>query len=82
MARAQTRTVNKLDGSPARDLRVPGWLAKWPMIGVIMILVGSLIFGALAYNVQTHGPLLQWDVALANQLHAEAVKRLSGLLNS
>jgi undecaprenyl-diphosphatase len=38
-----------------------------------MVLVGSLIFGAFAYNVQTHGPLLQWDVPLSSKLHTEAV---------
>jgi len=67
-------TGNKLDVSTSRDLRVPGWLAKWPMIGLIMILVGSLMFGALAYDVQTHGPLYQRDAPLTNELHAEALK--------
>jgi len=66
-------TDNKLDSKSSHDLRVPGWLAKSPTIGLIMVLVGSLTFGAFAYNVQTHGPLLQWDVPLSNTLHAEAV---------
>jgi len=57
------------------DLRSPGWLARWPMVGVVMFLVGASLFGAIAYNVWTKGPLLQWDVPLARQLHAQAVKQ-------
>lgn len=73
MTKAQIITNNKLDSKSSLDLRVPGWLAKWPIIGLIMVLVGSLTFGAFAYNVQTHGPLLQWDVPLSSTLHTEAV---------
>jgi undecaprenyl-diphosphatase len=67
-------TDTKLDPKISSDLRVPGWLAKWPIIGMVMVLVGSLMFGALAYNVWTKGPLLQWDVPLSKELHNEAVK--------
>jgi len=74
MTRDRIMTGNKLDAKTSRDLRVPGWLAKWPLIGVLMFLVGSLMFGALAYNVWTKGPLLQWDVPLTTELHSEAVK--------
>ena len=77
MARAQTLTTQRSDQrtgtSSSRDLRVPGWLAKWPIIGVLMFLIGSSLFGAIAYNVWTKGPLLQWDVPLAKELHTEAV---------
>jgi membrane-associated phospholipid phosphatase len=62
------------DTSTSEGLRVPGWLGRWPVIGIVMVLVGSLAFGALAYNVWTKGPLLQWDVPLTRELHAEAVK--------
>lgn len=54
------------------DLRVPGWLAQWPMIGVLMIVIGGLVFGALAYNVSTNGPLLQWDKPLTAELTSDA----------
>jgi undecaprenyl-diphosphatase len=67
-------TTNKLDTKTSPDLRVPGWLAKWPIIGIVMVLVGGLLFGAFAYNVWTKGPLLQWDVPLSKELHNEAVK--------
>ena len=74
MIRDRIITGNKSDTNISRDLRVPGWLAKWPMIGILMFLVGSLMFGALAYNVWTKGPLLQWDVPVTTELHNEAVK--------
>lgn len=60
--------------STSRDLRVPGLLARWPIIGVVMVLVGGLLFATFAYNVWTKGPLLQWDAPLSAELHSEAVK--------
>jgi undecaprenyl-diphosphatase len=60
------------DKSTAGALRSPGWLAKWPLIGFFMFLGGGLIFGALAYNVTTNGPLLQWDQPITQNLHAQA----------
>ncbi len=74
MTKAQTMISNRLATKTSSDLRVPGLLAKWPVIGVMMVLVGSLMFGALAYNVWTKGPLLQWDVPLSKELHSEAVQ--------
>lgn len=38
-----------------------------------MFVLGSLMFGALAYNLRIHGPLLQWDIPVDNKLHAEAL---------
>ena len=58
--------------SDATVLRSPGWLAKWPLIGFFMFIGGGLIFGALAYNVKTNGPLLHWDVPITQTLHAQA----------
>lgn len=74
MIRDRIVTGNKLDTKTSRGLRVPGWLAKWPIIGIVMFLVGGLMFGALAYNVWTKGPLLQWDVPVTTELHNEAAK--------
>src|SRR5574341_302409 len=56
------------------DLRAPGLLAKWPIIGIIMFVFGSLMFGALTYNLYAHGPLLEWDRMLANTLPAIALR--------
>jgi membrane-associated phospholipid phosphatase len=65
-------TTHVQDNQPRRknvfDLRAPGLLAKWPIIGLSMFILGSLIFGGLTYNLFTQGPLLAWDAALANTL--------------
>ncbi len=55
-------------------LRAPGLLAKWPIIGVIMFIFGSLMFGGLTFNLYAHGPLLEWDRVLANTLPAIGLK--------
>jgi membrane-associated phospholipid phosphatase len=54
-------------------IRSPEKFAQYPIIGLAMFIVGSLIFGVLAYNVVTHGPLLAWDVPLAESLHTMAL---------
>ena len=74
MSKIRTRTDQGSEPG-ACDLRSPGWFAMWPVIGVIMFLVGASFFGAIAYNVWTKGPLLQWDLPLARQMHADAVKQ-------
>jgi undecaprenyl-diphosphatase len=61
-------------------LRVPGWLAQWPIVGVILFLIGSLLFGTIAYNVWTKGPLVQDDVTLAQEAHTDAVNTPSGII--
>jgi membrane-associated phospholipid phosphatase len=63
---------NKMERDVACDLVVPGWLGRRPLIGAIMVLIGGLVFGVLAFNVKTHGPLLQWDVPLAREFHNDA----------
>ena len=66
------------DDPPPSDvltgLRSPGLLARWPVIGITMFIFGSLVFGALTYNLFAQGPLLVWDKALANMLPAIALK--------
>jgi len=73
MSRDRILAGQRSEPNLARGLRVPGWLAQWPIVGVVLFLTGSLLFGAIAYNVWTKGPLLQWDVPLAREMHAEAV---------
>ena len=60
------------------DLRAPGWLARHPMVGTIMFIMGSLLFGVLAYELKTQGPLLRWDIPLASSLHATALAAPAG----
>jgi len=63
---------NVLNRNIFHDVRSPGFIAKWPIAGLMMFLLGILTFGALAYNVRTNAPLLQWDLATAKTLHADA----------
>ena len=51
-------------------LRTPGLLARWPMIGFSLFILGSLMFGGLALNLFAGGPLLAWDRYLATTLPA------------
>lgn len=76
MSTDRIMTAHKLDtrSSPSTGLRSPGWLAKWPVIGLAMFLIGSIAFGALAFSVKSHGPLLQWDVPLYKQLYGSVAK--------
>lgn len=65
------------------DLRAQGWLARWPLIGLAMLIIGGLLFGAFAYDVETHGPLSRQDASLSKDLYSNAVKapeRLTELL--
>ncbi len=54
------------------DLRSPGLLGRQPIIGFAMVLLGGLTFGALAYNLVAHGPLLQLDTSVYKALLARA----------
>ena len=58
----------------ASELRTPGLLARWPVIGVIMVVLGVGVFGVMVINLQTNGPLIPLDLAVANSLHATALQ--------
>ena len=62
-------------------LRSPGLLGRKPIIGIAMFVFGSLIFLILAYNLVNNGPLVQWDLPLAEWFHAFALQS-SPLLTS
>jgi membrane-associated phospholipid phosphatase len=79
MPRNRTSTRQKAD-SGSCDLRSPGWFAMWPVLGILIFLIGASLFGAIAYNVGTKGPLLQWDVPLARQMHLQAIKQPERIL--
>ncbi len=74
MSRNRTLTGRGSERSSC-ELRSPGWFARWPLVGIVLFLVGASLFGAIAYNVPTKGSLLQWDVPLARQFHAQAVRQ-------
>ena len=55
-------------------LHSPGWLAKWPLIGLMMVLLGGILFGAMVVNLQTNGPLVQTDLQVASDVHGMALQ--------
>jgi undecaprenyl-diphosphatase len=77
-------TTNKITATHVQDFEprnnvftgfhASGLLAKWPIIGLIMFIFGSLLFGGLTYNLYNHGPLLAWDKAISITLPAIALK--------
>jgi len=59
---------------PSDGLRAPGLLGRSPLIGWVMVLLGSIIFIFLAISLQTHSPILQIDTQIDNSLHAIALQ--------
>jgi undecaprenyl-diphosphatase len=47
-------------------------LARQPVIGLAMFVVGAIAFLALMWDVKNNGPLAAWDLAVVNQFHAWA----------
>ena len=64
---------NILRRSTFRDLRSPGFLAKRPLIGLTLFLLGIFVFSLVAFSVRPNGPLLQWDTATSKALRADAL---------
>jgi membrane-associated phospholipid phosphatase len=58
------------EGNSSRGLCSPGTLGKQPIIGLMMFIIGSLIFIIIAYNLINQGPLIQWDLPLAQWFYA------------
>lgn len=58
--------------SASTGLRAPGWLARWPLIGLGLFLLGMLIFSGMSLDYLDHGPFIQYDNALAAMLPAIA----------
>jgi undecaprenyl-diphosphatase len=72
---SEGRMSNKessVNSTPSQGLRVPGWFKHWPIIGLGMILLGGLSFGAFGYELITRGPLVQLDMSVYKQFLAES----------
>jgi undecaprenyl-diphosphatase len=61
-------------GTTFDNLRSPGWLANWPIIGLALFLLGGLTFGALAYGVTASTAFTQWDMTTTKAVHATVMK--------
>jgi len=69
----------KLDPHSHDHVNSPGLLGRRPLIGMVMILLGGLLFGAMAISLQTHAPLLSIDTQVANDLYSIALRSSSAL---
>ncbi len=62
------------DKSHTDGLRSPGLLGRWPIIGLVMFLLGGMLFGVMAINLETNGSFNQTDVQVVNALHVTALQ--------
>jgi undecaprenyl-diphosphatase len=51
----------------------PGLLGKKPAIGWIMFILGIIVFIILVYNLVNQGPLIKWDISVAEYFHSIAL---------
>jgi len=68
-----TIQIAKIPKKVSRGLQSPDFFAEQPVIGIMLFLLFSLIFGVLAYYVQQKGALVQWDLAMENRMHEMAL---------
>lgn len=76
--KAKKETTNGEAVIAARE--TPGFLGQHPGWALAIFLAGSLLFILLAYNLQTNGPLMQWDKPVSQALHRHAVQNQEHLL--
>ncbi len=68
--------------SSVSGLRAPGWLARHLAVALLLIVLGSVSFSALAYELSSNGPMVQLDTQLATMFHAMALKTPGWLLET
>lgn len=56
-----------------RDFRSPLLLGRYPLIGLLMVLIGGGLFALMAFNLQTQGPLIALDQQIALNLNTLAL---------
>jgi undecaprenyl-diphosphatase len=71
---------NALNKNRFSSLRSPGLFAKRPILGLILFLLGSVIFSLLAFNLKDNSSLIHWDVATAKSLHGTATSLASWII--
>ena len=69
-SRKANRQANQVREDTSINLRSSGLLAKLPVIGISMLLLGGLTFGILAYQWKTNPALLQLDMRTARTFRA------------
>jgi membrane-associated phospholipid phosphatase len=67
---AQSGAIDRRAGP---GLRSPGYLGQWPLLGMLLVILGLAGFAFCAFNVRTNGPMLRYDVVVANTLYRVAI---------
>ncbi|HEX7975804.1 MAG TPA: phosphatase PAP2 family protein [Anaerolineales bacterium] len=62
-------TIDAVDSASSAPRRV---LGRYPLIGLVLALLGGLFFSTLAINVRDNGPLTREDVPVSQDLHRVA----------
>jgi undecaprenyl-diphosphatase len=75
LTRAPALSNNRLNKTPG-GLRSSGLLGKHPMVGLTMVFLGIALFGVMAINLQSTGPLIQTDIQVATDIHTGALQSL------
>ena len=78
---ANTVHADKKKHRKPGGLQSPDLLVRHPGFSVTMILIGSMIFGILAYFVMQKGSLVQWDLDVVNRMHAAALSSPAWMKN-
>jgi undecaprenyl-diphosphatase len=55
-------------------LRRPQHLARRPVIGLLMVLLGGVMFGVIVIGLQTNAPVMQLDILWINTIHTMALQ--------
>jgi undecaprenyl-diphosphatase len=55
-------------------LRRPQLLARRPVIGLLMVLLGGITFGVIVVGLQTNAPVMQLDILWINTIHTMALQ--------
>ncbi len=64
----------RLDRERERGLRRPQLLARRPVIGLLMVLLGGITFGVIVVGLQTNAPVMQLDILWINTIHTMALQ--------
>lgn len=66
-------STKAIESSMPREIQKTGpQLVRNPGLGLVLFFIGALLFGVLAFNVISKGPLTVYDLPIAQAFHFEA----------
>ncbi|MGE5223735.1 MAG: phosphatase PAP2 family protein [Omnitrophica WOR_2 bacterium] len=64
--------MKNIDITPVREKRFEPLLSRAPAIGLVLIILGSLLFATMAVELKVNGPVIQEDQSISQLTHREA----------